>query len=101
MPGFILLSLGITTLEKWEEISWQQFYNICFAFYSLKAEVSYMLGKFDTADAIYPYLLDRAHSKTDKCSVYLIMSYQYELQVPLGTTNRSGVWEWWASSFCR
>ena len=65
----------------WEEISWQEFYKLYFALHILTAEVLTLIREFTTAEAIYPILLEKARCVKDRCSVYLVMYYQYEMQV--------------------
>jgi NMD protein affecting ribosome stability and mRNA decay len=68
-------------MKKWEDSSWQNCYEICFALHILKAEISAMVGEFERAEKIFPILLQYAKTNTDKCNAYLVMYYFYEIQV--------------------
>lgn len=73
---------GLSILKSWDN-SWQDCYDLSFALYSLKAEISYLTGDYTGAEALYPMLLQQARTVKDKSSVHLIMYYQFELQVQL------------------
>lgn len=78
--SIIYANVGIEILEKWEEQSWKDHYQLLFSLYSAKAEVSYLLGQYKEAEALYPFLLEKANCRVDKCSAYLIMFSQFEVQ---------------------
>lgn len=83
LTQYILVTycIGIDVLSKWTDASWKECYELTFGLYSLKAELLALTGDYDQAEAMYPTLLQQARSNKDTCAVYLIMYFQYELQV--------------------
>eukprot|EP00026_Physarum_polycephalum_P000093 Phypoly_transcript_00093.p1 GENE.Phypoly_transcript_00093~~Phypoly_transcript_00093.p1 ORF type:complete len:2228 (+),score=422.82 Phypoly_transcript_00093:105-6788(+) len=78
--ALIFIDFGLNILRKWDETSWHQFYELYFALHLLKAEVATLIGEFEKSEEIYPILLEKAKTNKDRCSVYLVMYYQYEVQ---------------------
>lgn len=72
---------AIDILEKWQERCWNDHYRLLFDLYAAKAEASFLVGDYDIAESIYPFLLQKANSRVDKGIVYLVMYAQYEVQV--------------------
>jgi hypothetical protein len=68
-------------MKKWEDASWQDCYETNFALHTLKAEISTLVGEYEKAENVFPVLFQYASTKQDKCSVYLVQYYFYELRV--------------------
>ncbi len=68
------------TAELLKENAWTDQYDLMFETKIELAEVLYLSGNFEGADALYPRLSERAASTPDKIRVYSVQMVQYHLQ---------------------
>lgn len=60
--------------------AWQTHYDFTFKLHLLLVEAEYLSGNFSRADKLYPILLTRGRTSTNKLDVYLVQIAQYHLQ---------------------
>jgi predicted ATPase/signal transduction histidine kinase len=70
-------AIGMSLLP---EKAWQVYYELTFALHKERAEVEYLSGQFEQAEALYAIALPHARSVMDKISVYFVQMDQYQVQ---------------------
>jgi predicted ATPase/signal transduction histidine kinase len=60
--------------------TWQTDYSLMYDLHQNAAEVAYLCGNFDRAEALYPIALKQAKIPLDKAMIYRVQMTQYQLQ---------------------
>jgi predicted ATPase/signal transduction histidine kinase/DNA-binding NarL/FixJ family response regulator/tRNA A-37 threonylcarbamoyl transferase component Bud32 len=90
-PAAQYFAIGMSLLP---EKAWQEYYELAFGLHKERAEVEYLSGEFEQAEALYPIALSHAQSVIDNISIYLVQANQYLLQGRRGeaiTTQKAGL----------
>ncbi|MEO0806106.1 MAG: AAA family ATPase, partial [Cyanobacteria bacterium J06643_4] len=69
-----------TGIKGLSEPAWQTHYALMYGLYRNGAEVAYLAGDFDRAEALYAIAIAQAQTPLDKAVIYRVQVTQYQLQ---------------------